>query len=315
LDFKNDFCLAPIKTTESNLLIEEAIKKDDDKNFLTLKGILDEENKNFTLKISAANLEKYKINQYEEINIYKFPSVISQHMESDCSYQAQSWNNGSSKISKAFLNFLDRQSIKGIGELNRKLRNKKNNSDDISNFLFDLKDRTLAIQGPPGTGKTTFTAELISKLIEKGLRVAISSNGHKAINNILLKVESFCKLKSIKGNFYKRSSSSSIRDDEAYFINSAIYPSTRYRQDVDVLGATVFSLSKQDYHGQPFDYLIIDESGQVSSANLLYMSQCAKNILLVDPDNQEAKLIIISKAINKNKENIITKMTATKIIV
>ena len=45
--------------------------------------------------------------------------------------------------------------------------------------------------------------QLISKLIKKGLRVAISSNGHKAINNILLKVENFCKLNSIKGNFYK----------------------------------------------------------------------------------------------------------------
>jgi len=286
LDFKNDFCLAPIQTTASNLLIKEAIKTDDGKYFLKLKGSLDEENKNFTLKISRANLEKYKINQYEEINIYKFPSVISQYMESDCSLQAQSWNNGSSSISKAFLNFLDRKSVKGISELNEKLSNKENNSDEISNFLFDLKDETLAIQGPPGTGKTTFTAELISKLIEKGLRVAISSNGHKAINNILLKVENFCKLNSIRGNLYKRSSSSSIRDDELYFMNSSITASTTYRQDIDVLGATVFSLSKQDYFGQPFDYLIIDESGQVSSANLLYMSQCAKNILLVGDQQQ-----------------------------
>ena len=286
LDFKNDFCLAPIQTTASNLLIKEAIKTDDGKYFLKLKGSLDEENKNFTLKISRANLEKYKINQYEEINIYKFPSVISQYMESDCSLQAQSWNNGSSSISKAFLNFLDRKSVKGISELNEKLSNKENNSDEISNFLFDLKDETLAIQGPPGTGKTTFTAELISKLIEKGLRVAISSNGHKAINNILLKVENFCKLNSIRGNLYKRSSSSSIRDDELYFMNTSINASTTYRQDIDVLGATVFSLSKQDYFGQPFDYLIIDESGQVSSANLLYMSQCAKNILLVGDQQQ-----------------------------
>ena len=286
LDFKNDFCLAPIQTTASNLLIKEAIKTDDGKYFLKLKGSLDEENKNFTLKISRANLEKYKINQYEEINIYKFPSVISQYMESDCSLQAQSWNNGSSSISKAFLNFLDRKSVKGISELNEKLSNKENNSDEISNFLFDLKDETLAIQGPPGTGKTTFTAELISKLIEKGLRVAISSNGHKAINNILLKVGNFCKLNSIKGNLYKRSSSSSIRDDQLYFMNSSINASTTHRQDIDVLGATVFSLSKQDYFGQPYDYLIIDESGQVSSANLLYMSQCAKNILLVGDQQQ-----------------------------
>ena len=138
----------------------------------------------------------------------------------------------------------------------------------ISNFLFDLKDETLAIQGPPGTGKTTFTAELISKLIEKGLRVAISSNGHKAINNILLKVGNFCKLNSIKGNLYKRSSSSSIRDDELYFMNTSINASTTYRQDIDVLGATVFSLSKQDYFGQPFDYLIIDTVEKKTGAKI-----------------------------------------------
>ena len=32
--------------------------------------------------------------------------------------------------------------------------------------------------------------------------------------------------------------------------------------------------------------MIVDESGQVSSANLLYMSQCAKNILLVGDQQQ-----------------------------
>src|SRR3546814_6949739 len=48
-------------------------------------------------------------------------------------------------------------------------------------------DQTLLpIQGPPGTGKTHVTARVILALVKAGHRVAVASNSHEAIRNVLL---------------------------------------------------------------------------------------------------------------------------------
>ena len=54
----------------------------------------------------------------------------------------------------------------------------------------------------------------------------------------------------------------------------------------NVLGATVFSLVKERFGEKPYDLLVVDEAGQVSLSNLLFMSHCARNILLVGDQNQ-----------------------------
>jgi uncharacterized protein len=54
----------------------------------------------------------------------------------------------------------------------------------------------------------------------------------------------------------------------------------------DVLGATVYTLVKDTYDGAPFDLLVIDEAGQVTLSNLLYLSRVARNILLVGDQQQ-----------------------------
>jgi hypothetical protein len=53
-----------------------------------------------------------------------------------------------------------------------------------------------------------------------------------------------------------------------------------------VLGGTVYTLVKDRYDDTPFDLLVIDEAGQVSLSNLLYMSRVARNILLVGDQQQ-----------------------------
>ena len=49
----------------------------------------------------------------------------------------------------------------------------------------NLNSSYLFIQGPPGTGKTYTGSHLIARLLQDGKRIAISSNSHKAINNLL----------------------------------------------------------------------------------------------------------------------------------
>lgn len=45
-------------------------------------------------------------------------------------------------------------------------------------------DGLFLLQGPPGTGKTQVIAELTAQLVKRGKKVAISSETHKAINNV-----------------------------------------------------------------------------------------------------------------------------------
>ena len=50
-----------------------------------------------------------------------------------------------------------------------------------------------------------------------------------------------------------------------------------------VVGGTAWLFSRVDFDTR-FDYLFVDEAGQVSVANIVAMATCAKNIVLVgDP--------------------------------
>jgi uncharacterized protein len=55
----------------------------------------------------------------------------------------------------------------------------------------------LALQGPPGTGKLTVTSQVIAQLVAGGKRVAISSNSHAVIDNLLTKVHITCRKGSL----------------------------------------------------------------------------------------------------------------------
>ncbi len=52
-----------------------------------------------------------------------------------------------------------------------------------------LDNRHMLVQGPPGAGKTFTSSHAIVELLSRGKRVAVSSNSHKAINNLLDSVE------------------------------------------------------------------------------------------------------------------------------
>ena len=58
--------------------------------------------------------------------------------------------------------------------------------DAISAALLGSDDSYLAVQGPPGTGKTYVASHVIARLVlEHGWRVGVTSQGHKAIENVL----------------------------------------------------------------------------------------------------------------------------------
>lgn len=150
----------------------------------------------------------------------------------------------------------------------------------------NLNDSYLFIQGPPGTGKTYTGSHLIARLLQSGKRVAVSSNSHKAINNLLHAVDK--RMQEAGASYYGIKKIS--KDDDA--VESAFIQNVEGNEDAIVASAsaqlvagTAWLLSIGEFRGQ-FDYLFIDEAGQVSLANTIAMGMCARNLILLGDQMQ-----------------------------
>lgn len=147
-----------------------------------------------------------------------------------------------------------------------------------------LNSSCLAIQGPPGTGKTYTSSHVILELLKDGKRVAVTSNSHKAIDNLLKAVadrarETGYPLYAVKKISSVQKGASSL-DPLILEADSNDDPSL---QDCPLVGGTAWLFARPE-HDQQFDYIFVDEAGQVSLANILATGCAAKNVVLVgDP--------------------------------
>ncbi len=166
---------------------------------------------------------------------------------------------------------------------------------DVLMVLPDLVRRmrgtTLCIQGPPGTGKTYTSAHVIVELLADGKRVGVMANSHKAVMNLIRNVaEAADKRAGMKHVLIKVGgeadepllASGRVRhlktaSDAAASMNAG---------DAGLLmGGTAWLFSREDLRGS-FDYLFVDEAGQVSLASLVATGQAASNLILVGDQMQ-----------------------------
>ena len=143
-----------------------------------------------------------------------------------------------------------------------------------------MNGTVLPIQGPPGSGKTYLTARAILALVKAGHRVGVSSNSHEAIRNVLLEVEEA--REGMKFSIIHKMPDS----HEGYPDGSGIRRTDRNRdRGLDtshVVGGTAYLFSRR--REAEFDWLFVDEAGQVSLANMVAMATAARNVVLVgDP--------------------------------
>ncbi|WCT72596.1 TM0106 family RecB-like putative nuclease [Sphingomonas naphthae] len=140
---------------------------------------------------------------------------------------------------------------------------------------------TLAIQGPPGTGKTYVSALSILDLVRAGKRVGVSSNSHKAIGNLLEAVADRALAEGARCRVVQKANDEGD-DDRHPGISLVSANDAPEIATADVVGATAWHFAR--YEAPAFDYLFVDEAGQVSLANIVAMSRAARNIVLVgDP--------------------------------
>jgi predicted RecB family nuclease len=149
-----------------------------------------------------------------------------------------------------------------------------------------MNNTTLFIQGPPGCGKTYTGGELIASLLSAGKRVGITSNSHRAI---CLLMKSTAEAADRLGMKFAGAKAGC---DEA---QDPLHPSIQLlaeNGDVfklavlpDLVGGTAWVFSRPEASGK-FDYLFVDEAGQVCVANLMGMAPSAKNLVLLGDQMQ-----------------------------
>ena len=162
----------------------------------------------------------------------------------------------------------------------------ENTLDSAIKVTKELEGGYFCMQGPPGTGKTHVGSRVISALVKSGARIGVSSNSHKAINNLLEKVISVMDEDQVKGLIGRID-----RDqDDPLYEDSRIqlFPSitkAEFSKEVKVVAGTAWVFANELMWNE-LDYLFIDEAGQVSLANLVGMSRSTKNLILMGDQMQ-----------------------------
>lgn len=150
--------------------------------------------------------------------------------------------------------------------------------------VLRLYSGCLPIQGPPGTGKTYVASCAILALVAAGRRVAVMSNAHKAIDNLLDAVAQRARECGQKVSITKKGGAgeSAPEDPMIDVVDSNEDPLLDTAQ---VVGGTAFLFARTE-RNQMFDTLVVDEAGQVALANLVAAGTCARNIVLVGDQAQ-----------------------------
>lgn len=162
---------------------------------------------------------------------------------------------------------------------------------DTITAVAAMEATVLPIQGPPGTGKTYVTARAILTLVRRGARVGVTSNSHEAIRNVLMGCLDALEdddLPITLDLVHKTSG-----EDDGYPEDCAVRRTTSNDDAAGgrhVVGATAWFFSR-DENVQAFDWLFVDEAGQVGLANMAAMGRAARNIVLVGDPRQLPQVI------------------------
>jgi uncharacterized protein len=170
--------------------------------------------------------------------------------------------------------------------------------EKIFEITKNMNNTFLPIQGPPGTGKSTILGEVIAKLSKEGFKVAIASNSYAAVFNLVKKVLPHLDTEVITFLDFK---DKSIKDEIKQIPQINIPKSDDASVGENIVATTTNKICHQRYWDEnKFDYLIIDEVGQVPLVTTIATTLSTKNLILIGDPNQ---LPQVKKGTQPNKNN------------
>jgi len=159
----------------------------------------------------------------------------------------------------------------------------KDITEESIKAIKKLNSSYMLIQGPPGSGKTYTSAKIILSLLMDGKKVGVTSNSHKAINNLLERIEKNAQNENF---FFEGIKVASKKDDKFLGKNIKSVSTLKNLSKNFILYAGTAWLFSKNMFDQQLDYLFIDEAGQVSLANTLAIATSTKNLILVGDQMQ-----------------------------
>ncbi len=158
----------------------------------------------------------------------------------------------------------------------------------VSSVVRALDRSYLVIQGPPGSGKTTTAAQTIVDLIKAGKRVALAAFTHKALHNLLHRVERCATERGVRfKGCHKSAATNAGSPFESHLDESLVAdaPHAGAFAGCALVSATTYAWADEGQRSQ-FDVVVIDEAGQVSLADALVTSLVAENVVLLGDPQQ-----------------------------
>lgn len=226
----------------------------------------------------------------DTLSIFPYEFVSAKEIKEAVARYAEGWEGGT-VLSQAVDDLLGRRLPRVRGHPGGPL------VPDSAEFLANVCDlvgrldgTTLCIQGPPGTGKTFTAAVVIVQLLKRGKRVGVTATSHKVILNLLKAVVEARVGAGGPGKIFK------VGDEEDDpLVQSGAVTLIGSKEVVESLedgavlvGGTAWAFSREELEGR-FDYLFIDEAGQVCLANAVAMGLSARNLILVGDQMQLAQ--------------------------
>lgn len=231
-------------------------------------------------KLKGAGLDCLPI----ETSLIPYEHVSAEVIEASIERTARAFQEGG-PLQSALADFLARSNprltVGGGGPLRH---SDETNVEAAIRVALALDGSCLCIQGPPGTGKTFTAGHVIAALLRAGKSVGISSNGHKAILNLMKAV-----CETAPGDV-RATKVGGDADDPVL----QAHPEIRWvpggdgaggKYPGEMVGGTAWFFSRPGMAGT-LDYLFVDEAGQVSMANLVGMAPAARNLVLVGDQMQ-----------------------------
>ncbi|MGL4175613.1 MAG: DEAD/DEAH box helicase, partial [Dermatophilaceae bacterium] len=157
----------------------------------------------------------------------------------------------------------------------------------VTAALLAMRDSYVAVQGPPGTGKTHVGAQVLTRLVEQGWRIGVTSQSHAAVEHLLTRVVAAGTAPHLVAK-EPRATTDPVwtalgkADELAAFAAARSADGTGY-----VVGGSAWDLTNtaRVQRGQ-LDLLVVDEAGQFSLAKTLGVAVSAQRLLLLGDPQQ-----------------------------